>query len=56
MRLRWGTPQISIPVEGWEIINGKLYLNYSREIQEKWVKDIPGYIKKAAENWPSVLE
>ena len=45
------------PVEGKkEIVDGKLHLNYSREIQKKWEKDIPGYIKKADENWPAVLD
>jgi hypothetical protein len=31
-------------------------LNYSREIQKKWEKDIPGYIRQADENWPDVLD
>lgn len=39
----------------WHIENGKLYLNYSAAVQEKWNKDIPGNIKKADVNWPSVL-
>ena len=50
-----GTTANIDPVEGWKIIDGKLYLNYSREIQKKWEKDIPGYIKIADENWPAVL-
>jgi hypothetical protein len=44
------------PVEGWTIVDGKLYLNYNRKIKEKWKKDIPGYIKKADKNWPVVLD
>lgn len=44
------------PVEGWKIVDDKLYLNYSREIQKKWSKDIPGYIKNADKNWPDVLD
>lgn len=39
----------------WRVVGGKLYLNYNAEIQSKWVKDIPGFIKKADANWPSVL-
>lgn len=37
--------------EVWEIVNGKLYLNCSRGAYEKWIKDIPGNIKKADANW-----
>ena len=51
-----GTTANIDPVEGWQIVDGKLYLNLNREIQEKWKKDIPDYIKKADENWPGVLD
>jgi len=39
----------------WKIVDGKLYLNYSKSIQTRWQKDIPGFIVKADTNWPSVL-
>jgi YHS domain-containing protein len=39
----------------WNIIDGKLYLNYDKDIQNKWVKDIPGFIKVANNNWPKLL-
>lgn len=38
----------------WKIVNGKLYLNYDQKIQEKWLKDIPGFIKAADKNWPEM--
>ncbi|OPY92012.1 MAG: hypothetical protein A4E73_01556 [Syntrophaceae bacterium PtaU1.Bin231] len=37
--------------EVWEIVDGKLYLNCSREAHEKWRIDIPGNIRKADANW-----
>ena len=40
----------------WKIVDGKLYLNYSLEIAEKWKMDIPGNIAKANANWPKVLD
>lgn len=40
----------------WSIVDGKLYLNYSLRIRERWNKDIPGYIRKADANWPKVLQ
>ena len=46
---------INIDPEAWSIVDGKLYLNYSRSVRETWKKDIPGYIRKADANWPAVL-
>jgi len=39
----------------WKIIDGKLYLNYSKKVQVDWEKDIPGFITKADQNWPGLL-
>ncbi len=43
------------PENAWSIVDGRLYLNYSVEIKQRWEKDIPGHIKKANANWPGVL-
>src|SRR5512139_2068111 len=37
--------------EVWTIVDGKLYLNCSREAYGKWSRDIPGHIKKADAIW-----
>ncbi|HVK79049.1 MAG TPA: YHS domain-containing (seleno)protein [Verrucomicrobiae bacterium] len=39
----------------WRIVDGRLYLNYNDEIQTRWERDIPGFIRSANTNWPSVL-
>lgn len=44
----------SIDPEAWRIVDGKLYLNYSKDVQKKWEADIPGFIKKGNENWPKL--
>ncbi|WP_300063321.1 YHS domain-containing (seleno)protein [uncultured Roseobacter sp.] len=41
--------------DAWKIVDGKLYLNYSRRIQRRWERDIPGRIAAADANWPAVL-
>ena len=51
-----GTTANIDPVNGWKIVDNKLYLNLNKKTQQKWLKDIPGYIKKADENWPGVLD
>ncbi len=40
----------------WRIVDGKLYLNYSHAVQRQWLADIPGYIRKADENWPKLRD
>ncbi len=42
--------------EAWRIVDGKLYLNFSRRIQRRWERDIPGRIVAGNANWPGVLE
>lgn len=37
--------------EVWKIVDGKLYLSCSLSAYNKWIKDIPGNIKKADANW-----
>ncbi|MGE0475032.1 MAG: YHS domain-containing (seleno)protein [Nitrospirales bacterium] len=42
--------------EAWKIVQGKLYLNLDKDIQSKWAKDIPGYIKKSEANWKEIKD
>ena len=41
--------------DAWSIVDGKLYLNYSRRVRKRWLEDVPGNIAKGDANWPSVL-
>ena len=45
----------SVDPRAWKIVDGKLYLNYSDEVQAQWLADVPGNIEKAEAFWPSVL-
>ena len=40
--------------EHWKIVDGELYLNLSKDIQERWSKDIPGFIQQADNNWTTI--
>ncbi len=44
----------SIDPEAWSIVDGKLYLNYSKSVRQLWSKDIPGRIRKGDRNWPGL--
>ncbi|WP_430473826.1 YHS domain-containing (seleno)protein [Thalassospira lucentensis] len=35
----------------WRIVDSKLYLNLNKQIQERWLVDIPGFIRGANHNW-----
>ena len=42
--------------DAWTIVDGKLYLNYSLGVRQRWRKDVPRHIKAAGRNWPAVLD
>ncbi len=43
-----------IDPEAWRIVDGKLYLNYSKSVQQRWEQNIPQRIQDADRNWPSL--
>jgi hypothetical protein len=45
---------VAVDPEAWKIVDGKLYLNYDKDTQKEWFKDIPGHINEANENWPKL--
>ncbi len=42
--------------EAWTIVDGKLYLNYSKAVQKKWRANQDELIAKGHKNWPGVLK
>lgn len=44
-----------IDPEAWRIEGGRLFLNYSLDVQKKWAADIPGNVAKGDANWPKLL-
>ena len=46
---------VSTDPEAWKIVDDKLYLNYSPEVQQQWIQDIEGNIDLADNMWPDVL-
>ena len=43
-----------IEPDAWTLVDGKLYLNYNQSVRSRWSSDIPGYVRKADANWPTV--
>lgn len=42
------------PVNGWKIVDGRLYLNFNADINATFSKDADGFIRKANNNWASL--
>lgn len=40
-----------IDPRAFTVVNGRLYLNYSLDVRDRWSKDIAGYLQKADANW-----
>jgi YHS domain-containing protein len=46
--------KIEIDPRAWHIHNGKLYLNYTPNTQDVWLRSKEQYIEDADKNWPDV--
>ena len=40
--------------QAWRVVDEKLYLNVNKDIQKKWLEDLPGNISKAGKTWPEI--
>ncbi|HSF13615.1 MAG TPA: YHS domain-containing (seleno)protein [Erythrobacter sp.] len=40
----------------YKIVDGKLYLNFNEQVQQTWLKDIPGFIAKSDPAWKEIPE
>jgi YHS domain-containing protein len=38
----------------WRIVDGRLFLNYNRQVHARWLRDVPGFVKAADANWPRI--
>jgi hypothetical protein len=45
---------VDVDPEAFAVVDGKLYLNYSKRVQRTWDQDRAGYIEKARAGWPKV--
>ncbi len=39
----------------WKIVDGKLYLNYNKDVQAKWTAQETQLIEKGHANWPALV-
>ncbi|HWA56165.1 MAG TPA: YHS domain-containing (seleno)protein [Gemmatimonadales bacterium] len=48
--------KVKVDPEAFRVVEGKLYLNYDKGVQKKWLADIPGNIAKAEKNWAGLKD
>lgn len=46
---------VKIEPDAWSIRNGKLYLNYDRNVQSQWAQKPDEYIQRADKKWPDII-
>jgi YHS domain-containing protein len=49
-----GGYKAAVDPAAFTVVNGKLYLNYNKDVRKQWSADIPGLVAKADKNWPEV--
>lgn len=45
-----------IKIEAWQIVNGRLLMQYDLGVKGEFNKDQPGNLRKADQNWPGLVE
>ena len=40
----------------WTVYKEKLYLNYDKDVQKKWLADKDNFIELATKNWPGIIK
>jgi len=45
-----------VKIEAWQIVNGRLLMQYDLDIKGKFNQDQQGNLKKADQNWPGLVE
>ena len=38
----------------WRVVDNRLYLNVNKDVQKKWLEDVPAHLKKAEATWPQI--
>lgn len=47
---------VPIKIEAWQIVSGRLLMQYDLDVKDKFNKDPQGNLRKADQKWPAVVE
>jgi YHS domain-containing protein len=48
--------KLDVDPQSWRVVDGKLYLNVNKDVQKRWLDDVPGNIANAEKNWPRLKD
>jgi YHS domain-containing protein len=48
--------KVPIKIEAWQIVNGRLLMQYDLDVKDKFNEDQSGNLRKADQNWPGLVE
>lgn len=48
--------KLDVDPEAFYIAEGKLYLNLNKDVQKKWLQDVPGNLKTATRKWSGIKD
>jgi YHS domain-containing protein len=47
---------VKIEPDAFQVVDGRLLLQYDKSVREKFRQDTPGNLKRADSNWPTILD
>jgi hypothetical protein len=47
---------VKIEPDAFQVVDGRLLLQYDKDVRELFQKDTQGNLKKADNNWPGILD
>ena len=48
--------KLDVDPQAWRVVDGRLYLNVNKDVQRRWLDDVPGNIATAEKNWPRLKD
>jgi YHS domain-containing protein len=48
--------KLDVEPTAYRVVNDKLYLNVNKDVQKRWLDDVPGNIATAEKSWPTLKD
>lgn len=48
--------KLDVDPNAYRVVDGKLYLNVNKDVQKRWLDDVPGNIATAEKSWPALKD
>ena len=48
--------KLDVDPQAWRVVDGRLVLNVNKDVQKRWLDDVPGNLATAEKNWPRLKD